>query len=83
MNLYALKEEKDLRTLKNRIEHELVKRGIDPDCCLTFFFVSEALDSIESVGAAESSYEMSLPSELPNRNWCKGDKCPGCNGHHC
>lgn len=73
MNEYALRMERSLRTLRNRLRHEL--RGREEEC-LALYLVDCALDTIESGNAGESAHEMQLPPDLPRRDWCRNCREP-------
>jgi len=74
MNLEAIHLEKYLRTLRDRIEHEV---GDDHhNECPAIYIIEAALDTVESSTSAEISYDLGLPSVLPAREWCNG--CGAC-----
>lgn len=72
MNEYALRLERDLRTIRDRLRHEM--RGRE-DECLALYLVDAALDTVESGNAGESAHDLALPPDLPKRDWCRS-----CNG---
>lgn len=74
MDERAIWLEKRLRTLRDRIEHELGR--VQRENCLALYMINEAVAAIESDTAAEISLEMNLPPMLPSRDWCRD--CGGC-----
>lgn len=77
MNQEAIHLEKYLRTLRDRMEHE-----VGPELrgsCRTIYIMDAAIDTVESSTSAEISFDLGLPASLPSRDWCKGCKQP-CGG---
>lgn len=75
MNEYGLRLERDLRTLRNRMRHEV--KGHEEECP-GLYLVDAALDTVESNNAGESASELQLPPDLPKRDWCKNCKKGSC-----
>jgi len=74
VNQEAIRLEKYLRTLRDRIEHEV---GDDHrEECPAIYIIEAALDTVETSTSAEISYDLGLPSVLPMREWCKS--CGAC-----
>lgn len=71
MNEYALRMERDFRTIRNRLRHEV--RGHE-DECLALYLLDSALDTVESGNAGVSAHELQLPPDLPKRDWCRNCK---------
>ena len=74
MNAEAIRLEKHLRTLRDRVLYEIGPEIRDN--CIAIFVLDVALDTIETSTSAEISYDLGLPSALPAREWCRG--CRGC-----
>lgn len=74
MNQEAIRLEKHLRTLRDRVLYEIGPSMRDD--CIAIFVLDVALNTIETSTSAEVSYDLGLPSMLPQRDWCRG--CRGC-----
>lgn len=75
MNAEAIRLEKHLRTLRDRILYEL---GTEQrDTCLAVYVLDTALETIDASTSAEISYDLGIPATLPAREWCKN--CRGCS----
>jgi hypothetical protein len=74
MNREAIQLEKYLRTLRDRIEHEIETEHRHK--CPAIYIIDAALDTVESSTSAETSYDLGLPSTLPSRSWC--EDCGSC-----
>ena len=74
MNQEAIHLEKYLRTLRDRIEHEIGDGKREE--CPAIYIIEAALDTVESSTSAEIAYDLGLPSSLPDREWCKN--CGAC-----
>jgi hypothetical protein len=68
MNQEAIHMEKYLRTLRDRIAHEVGREHRHE--CIAIFIIEAALDTVETSTTAEVSYDLGLPSTLPSRGWC-------------
>ncbi len=68
MNEYALRFERDLRTIRDRLVQE---KGEHSDECYALYLLNAALDAVETANAGESANELELPSSIPRRNWCR------------
>ncbi len=73
----AIQFEKRLRTLRDRLEHEIGTENRSR--CKAIYLIECALDAVESDTAAEISFEMNLPPDLPKRDW----RCPRCDNEAC
>ena len=74
MNVEAIRLEKHLRTLRDRVLYEIGPAVRDE--CIAVYVLDVALDTIETSTSAEISYDLGLPSTLPQREWCR--HCKGC-----
>ena len=74
MNVEAIRLEKHLRTLRDRVLYEVGPELRDE--CIAVYVLDVALDTIETSTSAEISYDLGLPSTLPQREWCR--HCKGC-----
>ncbi|MCE5255145.1 MAG: hypothetical protein LLG45_13245 [Actinomycetia bacterium] len=77
MDHAAIQYEKRLRTLRDRIEHEVGREGHTN--CIALYFIDRALDAVECDTAAEVAIEMDLPPETPRKGW----GCTKCGSKVC
>lgn len=79
MDHAAIQYEKRLRTLRDRIEHEIGRE--QRNSCIALYYIERALDAVECDTAAEIAIEMDLPPETPRKEWgCKRCNCRLCGG---
>ena len=69
MNEYALRMERNLRTLRDRVEMQIPSKK--RETCIALYLIGCALDTADTANAGESAYEMQLPPDIPKRDWCK------------
>lgn len=74
MNAEAIRLEKTIRAARDRLEQWVGTES--RKTCLGVYLLDEILDSVETETAAEVSMLLSIPSEPPKRDWCRG--CKGC-----
>jgi hypothetical protein len=78
MNEYALRLERELRTLRDYLLfHVPAERR---DTCIGIYAVDIALDTVDAANSTESAFELQLPPELPKRAWCTGCDDKPCRG---
>jgi len=65
MNEYALRLERELRTLRDYLLSHVPRER--HDLCLGIYSIDVALDAVDSANSAESAFELQLPPVPPAR----------------
>ena len=74
MNQEAVRLEKCLRTIRDRIWQEVGRERRNE--CPAIYIIEAALDTVESSTSAEISSDLGLPPVLPPIEWCR--ECRRC-----